>query len=200
MKIKTLVLKDTNCYLLESEKAAIIIDPAQNSHQTEDFFEQNKDKEKLILITHGHFDHIGGAEALRHKFGVKIAVGEADNSALSDPIVNEGAQFDIIVPSFSADIMVNDGDELTVGDIVVKVYNTPGHTVGSMCYQIEETLFTGDTLFCKGFGNTCFHGGSRRDIVKSVKWILSNFPDDMAVLSGHGEATTIIAERLHYGL
>ena len=105
MNIKTLVLKDTNCYLLESEKAAIIIDPAQNSHQTEDFFEQNKDKEKLILITHGHFDHIGGAEALRHKFGVKIAVGEADNSALSDPIVNEGAQFDIIVPSFSADII-----------------------------------------------------------------------------------------------
>ena len=200
MNIKTLVLKDTNCYLLESESAAIIIDPAQNSPQTEEFFEQNKDKEKLILITHGHFDHIGGAEALRNKFGVKIAIGEADNPALSDPIVNEGAPFDIIIPPFSADVMVNHGDELTVGDIVIKVYNTPGHTVGSMCYQIGDTLFTGDTLFCKGFGNTCFHGGSRRDIVKSVKWIIANFPDDMSILSGHGEATTIIAERLHYGL
>ena len=200
MNIKNLVLKDTNCYLLESEKAAIIIDPAQNSPCTEEFFEKTKDKERLILITHAHFDHIGGAESLRNKFGVKIAVGEADNPALSDPIVNEGAQFDIIVPPFDADIMVNDGDCLSVGDITVKAYNTPGHTVGSMCYQIGDTLFTGDTLFCRGFGNTCFHGGSRRDIVKSVKWILANFPDDMPVLSGHGEATTIIAEREHYGL
>ncbi len=200
MNIKTLNLNNTNCYLLNTDSAAIVIDPAIDSADVQGFLEKNSEKQALILITHAHFDHIGGADLLRKKYNVKIAVGALDNPALSDSVVNEGAQFDIIIPPFSADILINDGDTLNVGDITIKAWNTQGHTVGSMCYLINGALFTGDTLFCKGFGNTCFHGGSRRDIVKSIKWLLSEFSDETPVYSGHGAATTIGAERLHYGL
>lgn len=200
MDIKVLDIKDTNCYLLESERSAIVIDPAYDSEQVDEFFEKNSDKERLILITHAHFDHIGGADVLRKRFNVNIAIGEDDNPALSDSVVNEGVLANVIVPPFSADILINDGDTLTIGDVVIKAWNTKGHTVGSMCYLINGALFTGDTLFCKGFGNTCFHGGSRREIVKSIKWILAEFPVDTPVYSGHGPVTTIGDERLHYGL
>ena len=200
MDIKILNIKDTNCYLLETESAAIIIDPAYDSEQTEEFFEKNSDKERLILITHAHFDHIGGAESLRKKFNVDIAIGEPDNPALSDSVVNEGVIANVIVPPFSADVLINDGDTISVGDITIKAWNTKGHTVGSMCYLINGALFTGDTLFCKGFGNTCFHGGSRREMVKSIKLILAEFSAETVVYSGHGPVTTIGDERLHYGL
>lgn len=200
MNIRILEIKDTNCYLLESERSAIVIDPAYDSAQVDEFFEKNSNKERLILITHAHFDHIGGADVLRKRFNVNIAIGEGDNPALSDSVVNEGVLANVIVPPFSADILINDGDTLTIGDVVIKAWNTKGHTVGSMCYLINGALFTGDTLFCKGFGNTCFHGGSRREIVKSIKWILAEFPVDTPVYSGHGPVTTIGDERLHYGL
>ena len=200
MNIRILEIKDTNCYLLESERSAIVIDPAYDSEQVDEFFEKNSNKERLILITHAHFDHIGGADALRKRFNVNIAIGEGDNPALSNSVVNEGVLANVIVPPFSADILINDGDTLTIGDVVIKAWNTKGHTVGSMCYLINGALFTGDTLFCKGFGNTCFHGGSRREIVKSIKWILAEFPVDTPVYSGHGPVTTIGDERLHYGL
>ena len=94
---------------------------------------------------------------------------------------------------------MEDKQILTVGDFEFKVFETPGHTVGSVCYYVNEILFTGDLLFYRGFGNTCFHGGSRRDILTSIKMLFSSFPLETPVYSGHGPATTIGSEKTYYG-
>ena len=199
MKIETILLKDTNCYLVSTEKAAIVIDPGYESDITENFFKNNNDKERLILITHAHFDHIGGAEKLRENTGVKIAVGELDNQGLSDPVLNEGAAFDIFINPFSADLLLSDNQELTVGDLNIKVFLTKGHTQGGVCYLINDTLFSGDILFYRGFGNTCFHGGSRREIVNSLNFLFNGFKISTKVYPGHGQSTTIGDEKTYYG-
>lgn len=199
MNIKTLNLENTNCYMISTESTAIVIDPAYKSGQVENFLTENSEKERLILITHAHFDHIGDAERLRKNCGVRIAIGELDNPALSDNIVNEGANFGINIEPFSADILLKDGEVFSVGDLEVKVFLTQGHTVGGVCYYINGNLFTGDILFYRGFGNTCFHGGNRRKIVESLKFLFNSFPLETPVYSGHGIATTIGAEKSYYG-
>ncbi len=199
MNIKTLNLENTNCYLISTKKSAIVIDPAYKSDEVQEFLTENSDKERIILITHAHFDHIGYAAGLRENCGVKIAIGEYDNPALSDNIVNEGANFGINIEPFEADFLLKDGDVFTVGDLEVKVFLTQGHTVGGVCYYIDGNLFTGDILFYRGFGNTCFHGGSRRKIVESLNFLFNSFPPSTPVYSGHGIATTIGAEKSYYG-
>lgn len=199
MNIKTLNLDNTNCYLISTEKAAIVIDPAYKSDEVQKFLNENTCKERIILITHAHFDHIGDADRLRKSCDVKIAIGEYDNPALSDSIVNEGANFGINIEPFSADILLKDGDVFWVGDLAIKVFLTQGHTVGGVCYYIDGNLFTGDILFYRGFGNTCFHGGSRRKIVESLNFLFNSFPLETPVYSGHGIATTIGAEKSYYG-
>lgn len=199
MKIEKLILKDTNCYLVSTDLAAIVIDPGYEDDKTLEFLQNNSDKERLILITHAHFDHIGGADVLRQKTGVKIAIGELDNPALSDNVVNEGETCGVYVAPFSADILIADNEEFSLGDITIKAYLTKGHTIGGLCYEIGENLFTGDILFHRGFGNTCFHGGSRREIVKSLNFLFNNFAPETKVFSGHGDITTIGSEKSYYG-
>lgn len=199
MKIETLALKDTNCYLLSSEKAAIVIDPGYESQEALTFLNNNSDKERLILITHAHFDHIGGANFLREKSGVKIAIGEFDNPALSDNIINEAVVGGVEIAPFSADILIADNQEFSVGDINIKAYLTKGHTIGGICYQIGDNIFSGDILFHRGFGNTCFHGGSRREMVNSLNFLFNSFDVNTKVFPGHGEATTIGSEKNYYG-
>ena len=136
---------------------------------------------------------------MREITGVKIAIGELDNPALSDNVVNEGANFGIDIEPFDANILLKDGEVFSVGNLEIKVYLTQGHTVGGVCYYINGNLFTGDILFYRGFGNTCFHGGSRRKIVESLNFLFNTFPLDTPVYSGHGIATTIGSEKSYYG-
>ncbi len=199
MNIEKLVLRDTNCYLLSTDKAVIVIDPGYEDNRTLEFLESNSHKEALILITHAHFDHIGGAEVLRKKTGVKIAIGEFDNPALSDNIINEAVVGGALIAPFSADVLISDNEEFSVGDISVKAYLTKGHTIGGLCYKIGDNLFTGDILFHRGFGNTCFHGGSRREIVNSLNFLFNNFPPETKVFPGHSQTTTIGSEKSYYG-
>lgn len=199
MKIETLNLKDTNCYLISSENAAIVIDPGYKSDIPEKFLKENCDKEGLILLTHAHFDHIGDAERLRDICNVKIAIGKYDNPALSDSVINEGEGFGIYVNPFSADILLNDDETFYVGDLKIKTIRAKGHTVGGVCYLINDVLFSGDILFRHGFGNTCFHGGSRRGIFESLNMLFNSFSLQTAVYPGHGETTTIGDEKKYYG-
>lgn len=195
MEIKKLVLGEieVNCYLISTENAAVVIDCGYYTKEAEDFLNNNSSKERLIILTHGHFDHIGAAPLLRDKTNVKIAVGEHDAEALKDPYLSYAAQFRQEIIPFTADILLKDGESLKVGDLEFKVLNTPGHTHGSICLLCGKTLFSGDTLFCESVGRTDI-GGSFTVLKKSLA-MLMKLGDDVTVYSGHGPTTTIKHEK-----
>lgn len=196
MEIKPIPLKNfgTNCYLVYTEKTAIVIDPGSYDVRVEEYLQNAREKQRIILLTHCHFDHIADAERLSKATDTKIAIGAMDNDGLSDPNINLCNLFGADVKPFSADILLEDGGVLTVGDTEIKVISTPGHTVGGVCYLIGSNLFSGDTLFKLSIGRTDFPNGSFKILETSVKKIY-NLPDDTKVYSGHGEPTSIGFEK-----
>lgn len=197
MKIDILPLGHiaSNCYMLTTEKAAVIIDPGFISEKTEDFLERNSDKERLIFLTHGHFDHICGAKSLRDKTGVKIAIPVGDNPALSDTHLSMSDKFHAHQVPFSADILLEDSQIVKVGDLEFKVISTPGHTAGGACYYVDNVLFSGDTLFFESVGRTDFKGADHATLLNSINKLLA-LPDETVVYPGHGRSTTIGHERI----
>ena len=196
MEIKTLELGliRVNCYLIKTEKTALVIDPGFCSCEIEDFLLENRDKERLILLTHAHFDHIGWAEELRNRTGVKIAIGENDNADLSNTRRNMSDRFHAKLTPFSADILLKDEQVLNIGDIKIEVIYTPGHTIGGVSYKIGDNLFSGDTLFYESIGRTDFYDGDYETILNSIKRLFL-LEDETVVYSGHGPKTTIGHEK-----
>ena len=197
MEIKVLTLGHiaVNCYLVSTDKAAIVIDPGFDSPIAEKFLIENPDKERLILLTHAHFDHIGGALALAGATDTKIAIGEKENFALSDSDVNLSSRFHANLEPFSADILLRDNEEISLGDLKIKTIFTPGHTVGGVSYLIGDVLFSGDTLFNSSIGRTDFPGGNFNTLIQSITEKLFLLDGKTTVLSGHGDATTIAFEK-----
>lgn len=186
-----------NCYGILSDNAAIVVDPGKYSSAVAEFLKENAGKQRLILITHAHFDHIGGASRLREETGVKIAVCEDEAFALSDAKYNLSDRFRAGVEPFSADITLSDEQRFTVGDLTVTAMATPGHTAGSMSYLIDNTLFSGDTLFFETAGRTDLPGGDISEMKASLDRLMYMLDDSVVVYPGHGEHTTIGHERLY---
>lgn len=199
MKIEFLLQGDlalySNCYGIITDKAAIVIDPGKYSAGVAKFLKNNADKTRLILITHAHYDHIGGAAQLRNETGVKIAIGKNDEFALSDASFNLSGRFTPDILPFNADYTIEDEEEFTVGDITVKAFETPGHTKGGMCYLVNDCLFSGDILFYETVGRVDLPGGDMNDMKQSLDRIMWLFDDNVMVYPGHGAATTIGHER-----
>lgn len=194
IKVVRLGLIKTNCYLLKTDKAAVVIDPGFDRESVHEFLNGNVDKERLILITHAHFDHIGGAENLRSKTGVKIGIGRLDAPALSNPTLNLSDTFHAHIAPFRADVLFEDGEKFKVGDMEFKVILTPGHTAGGVSYLSDGCLFSGDTLFENSIGRTDFPGGDIKTLKKSVKRLVA-LPGDTSVYPGHGNFTTVAREK-----
>ena len=194
IKAVSLGLLGVNCYLISTNDAAIVIDPANLDKRIEDFLIVNKDKEKLILLTHCHFDHIGGANALREKFSVKIAIGENEAASLLDTNMTLSSRFRTRIEPFSADILLKDGEIFKFADLEILCIETKGHTKGGMCYKIGDALFSGDTLFKQSVGRVDFPGGNTKELMASLSKITNMF-EDIDVYPGHGEATTLNSER-----
>lgn len=185
----------SNCYGVLTDKAAIVVDPGKYTLELADFLKSNADKTRLILITHAHYDHIGGALELREKTGVKIAIGKNEKFALSDKAFNLSGRFTPAIPAFNADYTIEDEEEFTVGDITIKAFETPGHTVGGMCYLMNDNLFSGDMLFYETVGRVDLPGGDINEMKQSLDRMMWIFDDEIKVYSGHGEETTIGHER-----
>lgn len=184
----------TNCYLISTDRAAVVIDPGFKTEITADFLKANGGKARMILITHAHFDHIGGAEALRDETGVEIGIGELDAPAFRDTEFNLSDKFHAHIAPFSADRTFCDGEKFSVGDIDFEVILTPGHTVGGVSYLSGESLFSGDTLFAGAVGRTDMPGGSLKALKKSLKRLIA-LPEETKVYPGHGDFTTVGYEK-----
>lgn len=184
-----------NCYGIVTDKAAIVVDPGKYSTELKRFLTDNADKTRLILITHAHYDHIGGAAQLRQETGVKIAIGKNEAFALSDSSYNLSGRFTPAIAPFNADYTIDDEEEFTVGDITVKAFETPGHTMGGMCYLVNDCLFSGDMLFYETVGRVDLPGGNMHEMKESLDRIMWLLDDSVKVYSGHGEMTTIGHER-----
>ncbi len=180
-----------NCYLIKSKNAAVVIDPGFYSSEIVDFLNDNSDKTRMILLTHAHFDHIGAAKRIATETDTEIAIGEYDSAWLSDNKSNLSERFHIKLSPFSADFNLKDNQVITVGDMKIKVLHTPGHTPGSVCYLIEDNLFSGDTLFLESYGRTDFFGGNDSDMMQSIYFLITTLDKSVNVYPGHGEKTTI---------
>lgn len=190
----------TNCYFLyrEGTADAIVIDPADDGAWLADGLERNGLRVAGILLTHGHFDHTFGCDALKKAAGdsVRVYACEAEKELMESPRLNLSTQM-VGAYSLKADEYVKDGDEITIAGMTCKVIGTPGHTVGGCCYYFEEAgfLISGDTLFQESVGRTDFPTGSMSTLVRSIKEKLFVLPDKTQVYPGHGDSTTIGAEK-----
>lgn len=204
MRIISLVVGpiSTNCYIVACERSgeAAVIDPGFNRSDEGIVLEKIhslKLSVKHIINTHGHVDHISGNMKLKRETGASIMVHIYDADMLVDPMRNGSIMMGLNVVSPPPDIMLQDGDEIRIGKLRIKVLHTPGHTPGSISLYIEEegVVFTGDTLFAGSIGRTDFPGSSYEKIMSSIREKLLSLPDDTRVYPGHGPWTTIGIER-----
>ncbi|WHE08272.1 MBL fold metallo-hydrolase [Thermoanaerobacterium thermosaccharolyticum] len=202
INIKRFVLGpfQSNCYVLsvKGSNECVMIDPGIPAKEIEDYIKGNSFNLKYILITHGHFDHIGGVDYLRDKFSAKVCISADDSVMLSDTSLNlSDISFKKIVVK-NADILLNDDDTLELNNsIAIYAIHTPGHTPGGLCYKVDGVCFSGDTLFKGSIGRTDFPGGNYSEIIDSIKNKLFVLDDDLIVCPGHGDMTTIKEEKLH---
>lgn len=196
---------ETNCYFLhrEGEYEAIVVDPAL---QGDKVFLKLREKGltvKAVLLTHGHFDHLLGVNEMKElsavEFGgLTIYAGAAEAELLANPELNHSARIGKAY-TVKPDVLVKDGDEITVGSMKCKVISTPGHSVGSTCYYFEEddVLISGDTLFFESVGRTDFPTGDAGALRISVEDKLFSLKDETKVYPGHGDFTTIGHEKMY---
>lgn len=197
IKVFALGMVAANCYIVKDSHSgeAFAVDPGAYNGRFEAMLEEmGIEKLKYILLTHGHFDHIMGVEKLKKNFGGEVVVHTLDAPCLKDADRSLANYFGFLSPPFQHDITVNEGDKLPFGDTEIEVIHTPGHTVGSVCYKIENHLFTGDTLFNMTCGRVDFPGGSMEQMLKSMKK-LGDLEGDFNVYPGHEKTTTLDFER-----
>ena len=188
----------TNCYLLCNMdiKECVLIDPADSQDEISRMIDESGCSLKGILLTHGHFNHIMAADAVRDKYGVKVYASCDEKNTLEQPHINLGEAYGLKL-SVKADVWHKDGEILKLAGFDIEALHTPGHTEGGSCYYIREigVIFSGDTLFCGSVGRTDFPGGSMSEIVRSIKEKVMVLPDDTKVYPGHGEGTSVGYER-----
>ena len=188
-------LMEVNCYFIWNRKdAVVLIDPGADAVRISRELETNGLVPCVILLTHGHFDHIGAVAELKEKYGLEVIIGAKDEEMLTDPEKNASGLIGVKTASFQAERLVNDGEILTAGGLEFEAYHTPGHTKGSMTYRCEEALFTGDTLFAGSVGRTDFYGGDFSALSASLKRLAALW-GDYRILPGHGPETTLETER-----
>ena len=200
----TLGMCATNTYFVFDENNkdengkmhGILFDPADRGKMIFDTLTSKDFVVDLILLTHGHFDHIGGCEEVRQLSGAKIGCFEKEMAMCKDPYLNLSNDFGTHL-KIDPDILYRDGDVITAAGLTCKLIATPGHTSGGCCYYFEDEkiLMSGDTLFEESVGRTDFPTSSTSELIRSIREKLFVLPDDVLVYSGHGEMTSIGHEK-----
>lgn len=195
---------EENTYLVwdEATKEAVVIDPGMLFDDERHTFD-NEVKSlgltvRMVLQTHLHLDHCFGTNHLVEEYGVEVAAHPAD-APLGKTIGEQCARFGIRIPVSPVNITrpLADGEQITVGEHVIKVLHVPGHSLGGVAFYCEDiaTVFSGDSLFSGSIGRTDLPGGSMPQLLQSIKLQLLTLPGTTTVLPGHGPATTIAEEQ-----
>jgi glyoxylase-like metal-dependent hydrolase (beta-lactamase superfamily II) len=202
-KIERLVLgmAQTNCYFIycddnSNEKEAIVIDPADRGDYIYEKLKEKGLKIAGIALTHGHFDHILGANKLRELSGAQIYAYAAEKEVLED--IGKNVSIDVGREcTIVADKYLHDGDETLIAGLTFRLIATPGHTIGSACFYFpeEQILFSGDTLFQESVGRTDLPTGCMATLVHSIREKLFTLPDKTKIYPGHGAPTSIATEK-----
>lgn len=196
----TVGMLGTNCYIMVNPDTgeAVVIDPGAQAERILRTVTQQNASVCAVLLTHGHFDHIGAVEDLRLDCGCPVYALEAEKEVLSSERMNLSSQFSSSM-RIEADVWLHDTETIVCAGIQFEVIATPGHTPGGCCFYVKEggLLFAGDTLFAGSAGRTDFPGGSMEELISSVKNRLFCLPDDTKVLPGHGGFSTIGYEKVN---
>jgi glyoxylase-like metal-dependent hydrolase (beta-lactamase superfamily II) len=187
----------SNCYIVWDEETSkgIVIDPGDDPGKILRKINMNKLEIEKIIITHGHFDHIGAIAPLKKELGADFLAHKEDLFFIEqgkDAAKRWGLNID---QPPSPDRFIEDGEEISLGRFNLKVLHTPGHSPGGVSFFYDKIIFSGDTLFQGSIGRTDFRKGSLNDLIKSIKDVLYRLPDDTIVYTGHGPYTTIGDEK-----
>lgn len=186
-----------NCYIIscpETKKAAVI-DPGADAINLHRWILEKGYQVEYILLTHGHVDHIGAVDDLRELFQAKVGIHEGDAAMLTDGNKNLSSYMGPALEMKPADLLLNDGQVLTVGKESITVISTPGHTPGGISFLTSVGLLSGDTLFEGSIGRTDFPGGSHEQLLDRIEKKLLILPEETRVYPGHGSDTTIGREK-----
>lgn len=188
---------NANNYLLvdETTKDAVLIDCSELKEEILETIKELGAKVKHILLTHGHFDHVMGVNEMKKYLGCDVLIHENDVEWLSH--INEALPMFGLPPADipQYDGIFSEGDIIKLGNTDIKIIHTSGHTQGSVCFLVEDKLFSGDTLFKEAVGRVDLPGGSWKDLQDSIINKLFKLDNDTIVYPGHGDATSIRYEK-----
>ena len=197
--VKTLVVGpiEENCYVLKDDATGegVIIDAGDDGEKILDYVKDAQIDVKLLINTHGHWDHIGEIDYLRDELKVPFAIHGDDASMLDDSAENLSKYMHTAGKKRPAEIILKDGDVVNFGKSSLRVIHTPGHTKGGVCFYGGGCLFSGDTLFAREVGRTDLPGGSYEELMYSVNYRLQAVADAAKVYPGHGPASAMATER-----
>ena len=186
-----------NCFILgcESTKEAVVIDPGDDSDRILMELAKSELNVKYLINTHGHFDHVGANKRMKEVTGAKLAIHPEDEPMFKE-LSHSASMFGLTAQnSPPADILLKHGDEISFGEINLKVIHTPGHSKGGICLYTKGHLFSGDTLFAGSIGRTDLPGGDYDTLISSIRNNLLSLDDKTIVYTGHGPETTLGDER-----
>lgn len=176
--------------------AGILIDPGEEPETIISTIERLGVKLNSIVLTHGHGDHIGAVDILRDELSLPVAIGRLDAEMLSDPSLNLAANMGIDLKLKPPEKLLDEGDQVKVGEFSFEVIHSPGHTRGSISLKSGNHVIVGDLVFCGSVGRTDLPGGSFDALLKSIKEKILVLPDDTVLYPGHGPVTTVGRERV----
>ncbi len=182
----------SNCYVLSKDYEAMIIDPGYPSKELDNYITTNGLIVKIIYITHGHFDHTGGVNALKRRYPNITVYAPRKDIYFYSRNPEQRIYEDVLIDKY-----VTEGDVISFVDAHFEVIETPGHSYGSTCLYYNKVLFSGDTLFYHSVGRTDLYLSNTKDLYNSIYYKLFELPDDTAVYPGHGRSTTILEEKLN---
>ena len=191
-------MMSTNAYLLinDDTKETVLVDVPDGSKKLVRIIEDKGLRPVGVLLTHGHYDHMGGVEELTQAYNVPVYANEAERELLMDPHKNVSTMMGVHAALKVKDLL-KDQEGFSLGGIRFKMLSTPGHTRGGACYYLpdEKILMSGDTLFAESVGRTDFPTGDFFELIQSITKCLLPLGDDVAVYPGHGPSTTIGHEK-----